>query len=384
MGVFQKIGNALARLMYGRNGVDQLSLAIVVGSLVLDLVSMFVAPHHLWLGNALYLVSIAAWAFALFRIFSRNLTKRRSENQRWVNWMWRMKSSRQNAKARHADKAHKYFTCKNCKTICRVPVGKGKIVITCPKCGQDSDRKSVAQNLSVCPKCGYHFPIGAYYRLSTILDPGSFRELFEKLPAADPLSFPGYRAKVEAAQRKTGLTEAVVTATGTIGGRKCVVGVLDSRFFMGSMSAAVGEKITLAIEYATKNRLPLILFAASGGARMQEGILSLMQMAKTSAALARFSEKGLLYISVFTDPTTGGVTASFASLGDIILAEPGALIGFAGPRVIQQTIGETLPEGFQRAEFQEEHGFVDAVVPRLQMRDTLSQLLRLHEKGGRT
>ena len=384
MGVFQKIGNALARLMYGRNGVDQLSLAIVVGSLVLDLVSMFVAPHHLWLGNALYLVSIAAWAFALFRIFSRNLTKRRSENQRWVNWMWRMKSSRQNAKARHADKAHKYFTCKNCKTICRVPVGKGKIVITCPKCGQDSDRKSVAQNLSVCPKCGYHFPIGAYYRLSTILDPGSFRELFEKLPAADPLSFPGYRAKVEAAQRKTGLTEAVVTATGTIGGRKCVVGVLDSRFFMGSMSAAVGEKITLAIEYATKNRLPLILFAASGGARMQEGILSLMQMAKTSAALARFSEKGLLYISVFTDPTTGGVTASFASLGDIILAEPGALIGFAGPRVIQQTIGQTLPEGFQRAEFQEEHGFVDAVVPRLQMRDTLSQLLRLHEKGGRT
>ena len=245
----------------------------------------------------------------------------------------------------------------------------GDKAITCPKCGQDSDRKSVAQNLSVCPKCGYHFPIGAYYRLSTILDPGSF---------------PGYRAKVEAAQRKTGLTEAVVTATGTIGGRKCVVGVLDSRFFMGSMSAAVGEKITLAIEYATKNRLPLILFAASGGARMQEGILSLMQMAKTSAALARFSEKGLLYISVFTDPTTGGVTASFASLGDIILAEPGALIGFAGPRVIQQTIGQTLPEGFQRAEFQEEHGFVDAVVPRLQMRDTLSQLLRLHEKGGRT
>ena len=241
----------------------------------------------------------------------------------------------------------------------------------------------MAQSLSVCPKCGYHFPIGAYYRLSTILDPGSFRELFEKLPAADPLAFPGYREKLEAAQRKTGLREAAVTATGTIGGRKCVVGVLDSRFFMGSMSAAVGEKITLAIEYAAKNRLPLILFAASGGARMQEGILSLMQMAKTSAALARFSEKGLLYISVLTDPTTGGVTASFASLGDIILAEPGALIGFAGPRVIQQTIGQTLPEGFQRAEFQEEHGFVDAVVPRLQMRDTLAQLLRLHEKGGR-
>ena len=259
----------------------------------------------------------------------------------------------------------------------------GDKLITCPKCGQESERKTVAEGLSVCPKCGYHFPIGGYYRLSTILDPGSFRELNEKYPAADPLSFPGYRAKLTAAQRKTGLTEAAVTATGTIGGHTCVVGVLDSRFFMGSMSAAVGEKITLAIEYAAKNKLPLILFSASGGARMQEGILSLMQMAKTSAALARFSDKGLLYISVLTDPTTGGVTASFASLGDIILAEPGALIGFAGPRVIQQTIGETLPEGFQRAEYQEEHGFVDAVVPRSQMRETLSQLLLLHEKGGR-
>ena len=259
----------------------------------------------------------------------------------------------------------------------------GDKLITCPKCGQESERKTVAEGLSVCPKCGYHFPIGGYYRLSTILDPGSFRELNEKYPAADPLSFPGYRAKLTPAQRKPGLTEAAVTATGTIGGHKCVVGVLDSRFFMGSMSAAVGEKITLAIEYAAKNKLPLILFSASGGARMQEGILSLMQMAKTSAALARFSDKGLLYISVLTDPTTGGVTASFASLGDIILAEPGALIGFAGPRVIQQTIGETLPEGFQRAEYQEEHGFVDAVVPRSQMRETLSQLLLLHEKGGR-
>ena len=177
--------------------------------------------------------------------------------------------------------------------------------------------------------------------------------------------------------------EGRVTATGTVGGSRCVVGVLDSRFLMGSMSAAVGEKLTLAIEYAGKNKLPLILFAASGGARMQEGILSLMQMAKTSAALARFSEKGLLYISVLTDPTTGGVTASFASLGDIILAEPGALIGFAGPRVIQQTIGETLPEGFQRAEFQMEHGFVDAVVPRKDLRDTLIRLLKLHGKGER-
>ena len=161
-----------------------------------------------------------------------------------------------------------------------------------------------------------------------------------------------------------------------------MAGVLDSRFLLGSMSAAVGEKLTLTIEYAERSRLPLILFSASGGARMQEGILSLMQMAKTSAALDRLDRRGLLYISVLTDPTTGGVTASFASLGDVVLAEPGALIGFAGPRVIQQTIGETLPEGFQRAEFQMEHGFVDAVVPRQQMRDTLSRLLRLHEKGG--
>ena len=259
----------------------------------------------------------------------------------------------------------------------------GDRLITCPKCGQESERRLVAQGLSVCPKCGYHWPIGAYYRLSTILDPGSFRELHPRLPAGDPLSFPGYRVKLEISQRKTGLSEAAVTATGTIGGRRCMVGVLDSRFLMGSMSAAVGEKITLAIEFAAKNKLPLILFAASGGARMQEGILSLMQMATTSAALARFSDKGLLYISVLTDPTTGGVTASFASLGDIILAEPGALVGFAGPRVIQQTIGETLPEGFQRAEYQEAHGFVDAVVPRVQLRDTLAQLLRLHEKGGR-
>ena len=259
----------------------------------------------------------------------------------------------------------------------------GDKLVCCPKCGRESRRKAVAAGLSVCPLCGYHFPMGAYYRLSSVLDAGSFRELNGRFAAGNPLRFPGYEPKLEAARRKTGLTEAVVTASGAIGGSRCVLGVLDSRFLMGSMSAAVGEKLTLAIEYAMRSRLHLIIFAASGGARMQEGIFSLMQMAKTSAALARFSEEGLLYISVLTDPTTGGVTASFASLGDIILAEPGALIGFAGPRVIQQTIGETLPEGFQRAEFQMEHGFVDAVVPRGEMRDTLAKLLRLHEKGGR-
>ena len=255
--------------------------------------------------------------------------------------------------------------------------------MTCPKCGKETSRKLVAQSLAVCPHCGYHYPIGAYYRLSTVLDSGSFRELNEKFPAADPLHFPGYKEKLENASRRTGVNEAVVTATGSIGGTDCVTAVLDSRFMMGSMSAAVGEKLTLAIEFAMKKKLPLIIFSASGGARMQEGILSLMQMAKTSAALAKFSEKGLLYISVLTDPTTGGVTASFASLGDIILAEPGALIGFAGPRVIQQTIGETLPEGFQRAEYLEEHGFVDAVVSRAHMREALASLLRLHEKGDR-
>ena len=259
----------------------------------------------------------------------------------------------------------------------------GERLCTCPQCGGESERRAVAAALSVCPLCGYHFPMGAYYRLSSVLDSGSFRELNEKLMSNDPLHFPGYGAKLDAARRKTGMNDAAVTAVGTIGGSRCVVGVLDSRFLMGSMSAAVGEKLTLAIEYAGKNKLPLILFAASGGARMQEGILSLMQMAKTSAALARFSEKGLLYISVLTDPTTGGVTASFASLGDIILAEPGALIGFAGPRVIQQTIGETLPEGFQRAEFQMEHGFVDAVIPRKDLRDTLIRLLQFHGKGER-
>ena len=259
----------------------------------------------------------------------------------------------------------------------------GEKTFTCPRCGQDSERKLVAQSLYVCPKCGHHIHLGAYYRLSTILDPGSFQELEDKLSPADPLAFPGYPEKLSGLEQSTGLKDAAVAALGQIEGHRAVFAVLDSRFLMGSMGTAVGEKITRAAEYAAKKKLPLVIFSASGGARMQEGILSLMQMAKTSAALARFSEKGLLYISVLTDPTTGGVTASFASLGDIILAEPGALIGFAGPRVIQQTIGETLPEGFQRAEYQEEHGFVDAVVPRGELRETLSRLLRLHEKGGR-
>ena len=252
----------------------------------------------------------------------------------------------------------------------------------CPDCGAMVPKTELARTLYVCPKCGYHHPVGAYLRLSMLLDSKSFRELDEKLTAPNALKFPGYDEKLQAARKATGLTEGVVTARGKIDGRMAVFAVLDSRFFMGSMGVALGEKVTRAIEYADRAGLPLIIFSASGGARMQEGILSLMQMAKTSAALERFGAHGGLYISVLTHPTTGGVTASFASLGDVTLAEPGALIGFAGPRVIEQTIGEKLPEGFQSAEYLLEHGFLDAIVPRAQLRDTLIQLLKLHGKGG--
>ena len=253
---------------------------------------------------------------------------------------------------------------------------------TCPACGKVAPRRELVANRYVCPLCGYHYPVGAYYRLSLVLDKGTFRELDEELVSNDPLSFPGYGEKLDSARRRTGMNEGVVTAAGRMGGQRVAVGAIDSRFLMGSMSAALGEKVTRLVEYAEKYKLPLILFSASGGARMQEGILSLMQMAKTAAALERFSQKGGLYISVFTHPTTGGVTASFASLGDILLAEPGALIGFAGPRVIEQTIGEKLPEGFQRAEYLLEHGFLDAIVPRPRLRETLLHLLKLHGKGG--
>ena len=253
---------------------------------------------------------------------------------------------------------------------------------TCPACSKAAPRRELVANRYVCPLCGYHYPVGAYYRLSLVLDKGTFRELDEDLISNDPLSFPGYGEKLDSARRRTGMNEGVVTAAGRMGGQRVAVGAIDSRFLMGSMSAALGEKVTRLVEYAEKYKLPLILFSASGGARMQEGILSLMQMAKTAAALERFSQKGGLYISVFTHPTTGGVTASFASLGDILLAEPGALIGFAGPRVIEQTIGEKLPEGFQSAEYLLEHGFLDAIVPRPRLRETLLHLLKLHGKGG--
>ncbi len=261
----------------------------------------------------------------------------------------------------------------------------GKPVATmmeCPKCKESLEEKTLRQNRYVCPVCGYHHTIGAYFRLSLILDSGSFKELNENLISDNPLEFPNYVEKLEGLQGKHGMREAIVTATGRIHQQPVAVAVLDSRFFMGSMGLAVGEKLTRLVEHAMVNRLPLIIFSASGGARMQEGIFSLMQMGKTAAVLGRFAQKGQLFISVLTNPTTGGVTASFASLGDITLAEPEALIGFAGPRVIAQTIGQTLPDGFQRSEYLEEHGFVDGIVKRADLRETLSNLLMLHGKGG--
>ena len=236
----------------------------------------------------------------------------------------------------------------------------------------------VKKNAYICPHCGNYFRVHARRRIEMLADEGTFEEWDKVMPISNPLSYKGYEEKVKKLQEKTNLDEAIVTGKAKIGGISVVLGVCDSRFLMASMGENVGEKIARAVERATQERLPVVLFACSGGARMQEGIVSLMQMAKTSAAIKRHSQAGLLYTSVLTDPTTGGVTASFAMLGDIILAEPGALIGFAGPRVIEQTIGEKLPDGFQRAEFQLKHGFVDAIVERDELKDTLGKILRLH------
>lgn len=255
--------------------------------------------------------------------------------------------------------------------------------VNCPACKRRALKTAWKQNLYVCPLCGKYRPIGGHYRLKLILDPGTFHEIDSALGVNDPLHFPGYAEKAEEVGKKTGLKESAITGYGRIDGIRVTVVVLDSRFFMGSMSSVVGEKVTRAIEYAEKKKTPLLIFSSSGGARMQEGIFSLMQMAKTAAAIEEFSEKGGLFISYLTHPTTGGVTASFATLGDITLAEPGALIGFAGPRVIEQTIGEKLPKDFQRAEYLEAHGFIDAIVPRNEMRDTLIKILKLHQKEGR-
>lgn len=257
-----------------------------------------------------------------------------------------------------------------------VPSGKW---VKCTHCSEIIYRDALKESYYVCIHCGQHFRMSSGVRIDQIIDSGTFEPLEDAIVTSNVLGFPGYAEKVEALQKKTGLEEGVVTGEGSIHGIQAVIAVMDSRFMMGSMGQVVGEKITRAIEHATRRKLPLIIFTASGGARMQEGIVSLMQMAKTSAALARHSEAGLVYITVLTDPTTGGVTASFAMLGDIILAEPGTLIGFAGARVIEQTIKQTLPDGFQRAEFLLEHGFVDKIVPRQDMKETLYNILDLHQ-----
>ena len=265
------------------------------------------------------------------------------------------------------------------ESVVQQPAPEVPETVTCKICKKELDKKRVVKNKYVCYECGYYFRVRAKNRIKMVADAGSFENWFEEEKTGNPLNFPEYEEKVAATQEKTGLSEGVTIGECTIYGQKTVLGVIDARFMMGSMGHVVGEKITRAMEDATEKKLPVILFCCSGGARMQEGIVSLMQMAKTSAAVKRHSDAGLLYVPVLTDPTTGGVTASFAMLGDIILAEPKALIGFAGPRVIEQTIGEKLPEGFQRAEFQLEHGFIDAIVERDDLKMTLYRILKMHE-----
>lgn len=253
---------------------------------------------------------------------------------------------------------------------------------TCPNCHRDIPLSRLWANNLVC-SCGHHFRMNARQRISMIADKGSFQERWALLRTDNPLDFPGYREKAETARTASGEEEAVICGTAKIGGIRCAVFCMEPYFMMGSMGCAVGEKITRLFEYATENRLGVVGFTVSGGARMQEGLLSLLQMAKTSAAIKHHSDAGLLYLAVLTDPTTGGVTASFAMEADIILAEPGATIGFAGARVIEQTMKKALPKGFQKSEFVLEHGFVDAIVPRSSQKQQLSQLLSLHENGGR-
>ena len=255
-------------------------------------------------------------------------------------------------------------------------------MLRCARCGRDLVADVVLAGDAACPYCGNLFRQPAYRRIETIVDSGSFIEIERETETGDPLSFPGYRTKLEKERVKSKMQEGVVIGKATIKGQRTALAVMDSYFMMGSMGTVVGEKIVILAEFALTNRLPLVIFCASGGARMQEGLLSLMQMSRTTIALARHSTAGLLYINVLTHPTTGGVTASFAMQGDITLAEPGALIGFAGPRVIEQTMRDKLPEGFQTAEYLDEHGFVDRIVERRDMRETLASLLALHNAGG--
>ncbi len=252
--------------------------------------------------------------------------------------------------------------------------------IKCDGCGELLYKEDVRQNHYVCYKCGKYFRITTKKRLRMVVDKGTYEKWDEGLEQKDPLHYPDYQSKIRSLQEKLNIDEAVTCGAGNIHGERAVICVCDGRFLMGSMGAVTGEKITRAVERATREKLPVIIFTCSGGARMQEGMVSLMQMAKTSGALKRHAKAGLLYISVLTDPTTGGVTASFAMLGDVILAEPGALVGFAGPRVIEQTIRQKLPEGFQRAEFLLEHGLIDGIVEREELKDTLARLIVMHRQ----
>ena len=253
----------------------------------------------------------------------------------------------------------------------------------CPHCGALVALSDQQENLNVCPACGYHFRIGPRERIAYLVDEDSFQELDGELMSRDVLGFPGYDQKLRNAKLASREKEGVVCGAAQIGGEPCALFVMDPNFMMGSMGTVVGEKIARLFEYAAGHGLPVVGYTVSGGARMQEGILSLMQMAKVSAALLRHSQAGLFYLTVLTDPTTGGVTASFAMDGDIIMAEPGATIGFAGARVIEQTIRKKLPQGFQKAEFLLEHGFVDLIVPRGEQRETIAKLLRLHRREER-
>ena len=251
---------------------------------------------------------------------------------------------------------------------------------TCPNCHKSIPLSTLWAQQNTC-SCGYHFRITARQRLNYLVDEGSFREMFCDVPSADPLAFPGYREKLEMTKSANKEDEAVICGTALVGGQKCCLFVMEPYFMMGSMGTAVGERITRLFEYALEHRLPVVGFTASGGARMQEGIFSLMQMAKTSGAVKRHSDAGLFYLVVLTNPTTGGVTASFAMEGDIILAEPGATVGFAGARVIEQTTKKALPKGFQTAEFVLEHGFIDAIVPRTKQKIAIARLLKYHPGG---
>lgn len=276
-------------------------------------------------------------------------------------------------------KKKKYATVPSAKTRQEVPEG---IMMKCPKCKKIMYVKELKKHLYVCQSCGYHYPMSAYDRVGMLFDSGSFVEFDKEMISENPLQFPNYMSKLEKDKERTHLNEAVLTGKGSIDGYEAVTAIMDSGFRMGSMGSVVGEKITRAIEYAMAHELPIIIFSASGGARMQEGVLSLMQMAKTSAVLKAFSDNGGLFISVMTHPTTGGVSASFASLGDYNFAEPGALIGFAGRRIIEQTIREELPADFQTAEFLLKHGQLDKVIPRSELKHVLRTVLSIHSSGG--